>query len=62
MSEKEYDAKLKATKGYFRSGLPYVRIGNRLRILVIFDGLSFENKPPFQYAIFVVRDLRALLH
>ena len=46
MSEKKHDTKLKATKGYFRSGLPYVRIGNRPHILVIFDGLSFENKPP----------------
>jgi len=46
MSEKEHDSKLKATKGYFRNGLPYMRIGNSPRILVVFEGLSFENTPP----------------
>ncbi|MBM4400673.1 MAG: alpha/beta hydrolase [Crenarchaeota archaeon] len=51
MSEKEYDTKLKVTKGYFRSGLPYVGIGNRLHILVIFEGLSFENKAPSGFTL-----------
>lgn len=46
MTEEKYDTKQKATKGYFESGLPYFRIGSSTRILVIFDGLSFENKPP----------------
>jgi pimeloyl-ACP methyl ester carboxylesterase len=31
--------------GYFRSGLPYSRSGSEPRILVIFEGLGFENKP-----------------
>ncbi len=31
--------------GYFRSGLPYNRFGTGPRILVIFQGLVFDNKP-----------------
>ena len=31
--------------GYFRSGLPYNRLGRGPRTLVIFEGLWFENKP-----------------
>ncbi len=31
--------------GYFRSGLPYNRLGRGPRPLVIFQGLMFENKP-----------------
>ncbi len=31
--------------GYFRSGLPYNRLGHGPRPLVIFQGLMFENKP-----------------
>lgn len=46
MPERKHEAKLKATTGYFESGLPYLRIGSYPRILVIFEGLSFENKPP----------------
>lgn len=34
-----------ASSGYFRSGLPYNRVGHGLRPLVIFPGLLFENKP-----------------
>ena len=51
MSEKGHDVKPKVTKGYFRSGLPYVRIGNRPHILVIFEGLSFENKAPSGFTL-----------
>ena len=32
-------------QGYFRSGLPYTRIGNGPNILVVFEGLTFEHKP-----------------
>ena len=32
-------------QGYFRSGLPYTRIGNGDKPLVVFDGLTFEHKP-----------------
>lgn len=39
-------AKLEVTKGYFRNGLPYTRIGSGPRNLVIFVGLSFSHKPP----------------
>jgi pimeloyl-ACP methyl ester carboxylesterase len=35
----------KASAGYFRNGLPYNRVGNGSRTLVIFQGLVFENKP-----------------
>ena len=31
--------------GYFRSGLPYNRVGRGPRVLVIVQGLLFENKP-----------------
>lgn len=34
------------TSGYFKNRLPYMHWGNKPRILVVFDGLSFENKPP----------------
>ena len=37
--------KPKGIAGYFRSGLPYNRWGNGARILVVFQGLVFENKP-----------------
>lgn len=45
MPGKKHDTKLKAITGYFESGLPYLRIGSDPRILVIFEGLGFENKP-----------------
>jgi pimeloyl-ACP methyl ester carboxylesterase len=32
-------------KGYFRCGIPYNRFGCGKRILVIFQGLLFDNKP-----------------
>jgi len=38
-----YEKKIVA--GYFRSGLPYNRIGQGPRIVVVFQGLQFENKP-----------------
>lgn len=31
--------------GYFRSGLPYRRLGSGPRTLVVFEGQAFENKP-----------------
>jgi pimeloyl-ACP methyl ester carboxylesterase len=34
-----------AKSGYFRNGLPYKRSGHGPRPLVIFQGLTFENKP-----------------
>jgi pimeloyl-ACP methyl ester carboxylesterase len=37
--------KSQETTGYFRNGLPYNRIGHGPRILVVFQGLLFENKP-----------------
>jgi pimeloyl-ACP methyl ester carboxylesterase len=33
------------TTGTFRNGLPYNRLGHGPRILVVFQGLVFENKP-----------------
>ena len=35
-----------ATTGYSGNGLPYARIGNGTRSLVVFDGLDFRHKPP----------------
>jgi pimeloyl-ACP methyl ester carboxylesterase len=37
--------KSQKTAGYSRSGLPYNRLGHGPRILVVFQGLLFENKP-----------------
>ena len=34
-----------ATAGYFQNGLPYNRLGDGPRNLVVFQGLLFENKP-----------------
>jgi pimeloyl-ACP methyl ester carboxylesterase len=36
---------IRAKAGYFRNGLPYNRLGNGARPLVIFQGLIFENRP-----------------
>jgi pimeloyl-ACP methyl ester carboxylesterase len=36
-----------AKSGYFRCGLPYNRAGSGPRPLVVFPGLTFENKPQF---------------
>jgi pimeloyl-ACP methyl ester carboxylesterase len=35
----------KNNAGYFRGGIPYNKFGSGPRILVIFQGLLFENKP-----------------
>jgi pimeloyl-ACP methyl ester carboxylesterase len=37
--------KSQETAGYFRNGLPYNRLGDGPRILIVFQGLQFENKP-----------------
>jgi pimeloyl-ACP methyl ester carboxylesterase len=37
--------KSNAAAGYFRSGLPYNRMGSGPRTLILFQGLLFENKP-----------------
>jgi pimeloyl-ACP methyl ester carboxylesterase len=39
-------AKLKVTTGYSKNNLPYIRIGDSPRNLVIFSGLDFDHKPP----------------
>ena len=45
--------------GYFRSGLPYNRLGRGPRPLVIVQGLTFENKPQPGLATWMVRFLGA---
>ncbi len=37
--------------GYFRSGLPFNRLGGGSRPLVVVQGLLFENKPQPRYAL-----------
>jgi pimeloyl-ACP methyl ester carboxylesterase len=37
--------KAREAAGTFRNGLPYNRLGHGPRILVVFQGLPFENKP-----------------
>lgn len=46
MAKEKPAAKLKPTTGYSKNSLPYLRIGNSPRVLVVFEGLGFENKPP----------------
>lgn len=43
--------KTKITTGYSKNGLPYTRIGNSQRILVVFDGLDFSHKPQSAWAL-----------
>ncbi|MFA5363579.1 MAG: alpha/beta hydrolase [Candidatus Bathyarchaeia archaeon] len=38
--------KTKPTTGYSENGLPYFCLGTAQRVLVVFNGLDFENKPP----------------
>ena len=44
-------------RGYFRSGLPYTRLGHGPRPLVVVQGLAFENKPQ---PGFMIRDYGCL--
>jgi pimeloyl-ACP methyl ester carboxylesterase len=37
---------LKTETGYSKNGLPYFRLGVSPQVLVFFEGLNFENKPP----------------
>ena len=39
-------AKIELKTGYSQNGLPYVRLGNSSRRLVVFDGLDFAHRPP----------------
>ncbi|HUT96941.1 MAG TPA: alpha/beta hydrolase [Dehalococcoidales bacterium] len=39
-------ARTEVETGYSQNGLPYVRIGNSSRKLVVFSGLDFEHRPP----------------
>lgn len=39
-------AKLEATTGYFKNGLPYASFGNGAYKLVIFNALDFKHEPP----------------
>ena len=34
-----------SSAGYFHSGLPYNRLGHGPRPLIVFQGLTLENKP-----------------
>jgi pimeloyl-ACP methyl ester carboxylesterase len=45
MAEKS-GKKGKAKTGYSENGLPYFRVGDSSRVLVVFEGLNFENKAP----------------
>ena len=38
--------KLKITTGYSSNNLPYMKMGESPRILVVFEGLNFNHKPP----------------
>ena len=42
----EIKEKFPAEAGYFEDGLPYAKIGNKPKILLNIEGLSFEQEPP----------------
>ena len=46
-------ARKKAKTGYSSKGLPYARIGNNPRNLVVFDGLDFQHKPPSSISLWM---------
>ncbi|MFC1946605.1 alpha/beta fold hydrolase [Chloroflexota bacterium] len=44
-------AKPTITTGYSSNNLPYLKMGDSPRILVVFDGLNFKHKPPSGMAL-----------
>ncbi|MBN2074443.1 MAG: alpha/beta hydrolase [Dehalococcoidales bacterium] len=44
-------SKLKITTGYSSNNLPYMKMGDSPRILVVFEGLNFNHKPPAGMAL-----------
>ena len=44
-------SKLKITTGYSSNNLPYMKMGDSSRILVVFEGLNFNHKPPAGMAL-----------
>ena len=49
--------------GYFQGGLPYNRVGHGPRVVIVFQGLMFENKPLTSFAARYNRGLyRSLEH
>ena len=53
--------KSKSIAGYFHNGLPYNRFGDGPRILVVFQGLAFENKPLARLMLPVFADMYTFL-
>jgi pimeloyl-ACP methyl ester carboxylesterase len=43
--------KYSVEKGYFEGGLPYARIGNKPKVLINLEALSFKNKPSSSYML-----------
>jgi len=50
-------AKPEVETGYFENGLPYARIGSGPRNLVVFEGLSFDHKPPSGFNLRMTRNM-----
>ncbi|MBS7616939.1 hypothetical protein KEJ45_07060 [Candidatus Bathyarchaeota archaeon] len=48
-------------RGFSANGLPYVRFGNGSHVLVVFDGLSFENKAPSRLNLKLYRNSFGLI-
>jgi pimeloyl-ACP methyl ester carboxylesterase len=46
-------AKIEVMTGYSQNGLPYVRLGDSSRKLIIFGGLDFEHKPPSGFNLYM---------
>jgi pimeloyl-ACP methyl ester carboxylesterase len=46
-------AKIEVETGYSQNGLPYVRMGNSSRKLIVFSGLDFEHKPPSGFNLYM---------
>lgn len=50
-------AKTEVETGYSKSGLPYARIGSGPRNLIVFEGLSFDHKPPSGFNLRMTRNM-----
>jgi len=48
-------SKTELETGYSQNNLPYVRMGNSSRKLVVFDGLDFEHRPPSGFRLSMAR-------
>jgi len=49
--DKKITEKYKAETGFFEDGLPYARMGNKTKIIVNIEALSFKHEPPSGFTL-----------